>query len=333
MTGLRVTETPVEGQQRYGEVFPLALVPENPDVTLDAMTDWLHDRREQLLDDLAQHGAVLLRGFPVSNHDDFDAVVRAFDLRNFTYSDSLSNAVRVNRTERVFTANEAPPSVAIYLHHEMAQTPVYPSRLFFFCEHAPEADGETPLCRSDVLLERLAKERPAFVDACERLGVRYSNVMPGEDDPESGQGRSWRSTLGTGERREAEAKLNALGYQYEWADDDTLRATTPVLPIVRTLKDGRRVFFNQLIAAFCGWQDRRNDPRKAIRFGDDSPIPVEDMQCAIDLAEDLTFDLAWQSGDVALVDNFLVMHGRRPYTGTRRVLASLVADDGSRVAA
>ncbi|MEL7517687.1 MAG: TauD/TfdA family dioxygenase, partial [Pseudomonadota bacterium] len=34
---------------------------------------------------------------------------------------------------------------------------------------------------------------------------------------------------------------------------------------------------------------------------------------------------AWQPGDVALVDNFTVMHGRRPFEGKRRVLASLVA--------
>ena len=86
----------------------------------------------------------------------------AFDLPNFAYDESLSNAVRVNRTPRVFTANEAPPSVTIFLHHEMAQTPVYPSRLFFFCEQAAETGGATPICRSDVLWERLAERLPAL---------------------------------------------------------------------------------------------------------------------------------------------------------------------------
>ena len=38
-----------------------------------------------------------------------------------------------------------------------------------------------------------------------------------------------------------------------------------------------------------------------------------------------TFDIPWQSGDVAVLDNFLVMHGRRPFEGKRAVLASLVA--------
>ena len=43
------------------------------------------------------------------------------------------------------------------------------------------------------------------------------------------------------------------------------------------------------------------------------------------LAEDCTFDLPWQAGDLALVDNYTAMHGRRTFKGTRKVLASLVA--------
>lgn len=297
------------------------------------VTDWLKRDRQRLIDELSAHGAILFRGFPVTDANDFDTFIRGFGLDSFTYQESLSNAVRVNRTELVFTANEAPPDVSIFLHHEMAQTPLFPSRLFFCCEKAPDADGETPICRSDVLLKLLDEQAPEFVAACEERGVRYSNTMPAEDDPESGQGRSWRSTLGVSEKDEAEARLDKLGYRYEWLDDGTLRATTPVLPAVRTLVDGRRVFFNQLIAAFRGWKDKRNDPRKSICFGDDSEIPVADMQLAIDLADELSFDIAWQTGDVAFVDNYLVMHGRRPFKGTRRVLASLVADDGSRLAA
>ena len=42
------------------------------------------------------------------------------------------------------------------------------------------------------------------------------------------------------------------------------------------------------------------------------------------LALELSFDTPWQTGDVALVDNYLVMHGRRPFEGERRILASLV---------
>ncbi len=333
MRNIQIESLSVPGQQDYTEVFPLVYGLSTSDATMDGVKEWLATARKGLLESLAKHGAILFRGFPIKDANDFDAFIRAFGLDSFTYQESFSNAVRVNRTELVFTANEAPPDVSIFLHHEMAQTPLFPSRLFFCCEKAAEADGQTPICRSDVLLEELERRVPEFVDACSRLGVRYSNVMPAEDDPDSGQGRSWRSTLNAADRTEAAERLEKMGYTHEWLADGSLRATTPALPAIRTLVDGRRVFFNQLIAAFRGWDDVRNDRRKSIRFGDDSEIPAQSMQVAIELGDELSFDLAWQAGDVALIDNYLVMHGRRPFKGERRVLASLVADDGKRLAA
>ena len=322
----RITRIEIAGQQTHGgEPFPLAFACQDAAIDLPATTDFVRGWRDDLLKAAARHGAVLFRGFPLRTAADFDAFVAAFDLPNFPYDESLSNAVRVIKTPRVFTANEAPPSVTIFLHHEMAQTPIYPSRLFFFCEEPAAEGGATPLCRSDVLWERLAREQPAFAKGCESKGLRYSNVMPSENDPTSGMGRGWQSTLRAATREQAESRLSSLGYSWQWLEGGNLRATTPVLPAVRELPDGRKTFFNQLIAAFSGWKDARNDPAKAITFGDGTPLDPGAVQTALRLGEELSFDVPWQRGDVALVDNFVTMHGRRTFSGTRKVLASLIA--------
>src|SRR5690242_2000376 len=225
----------VPGQQtHHGKPFPLVLYCRS-EVELEGMIGWLTAHREELIRQAAEHGAVLFRGFPVATASGFDAFVAAFGLPNFPYYESLSNAVRVNRTPRVFTANEAPPGVTIFLHHEMAQTPIYPSHLFFFCEQPAETGGATPVCRSDVLWERLRRRCPAFARDCEAKGLRYSHVMPAENDAKSGMGRSWQSTLRATTRDEAETRLRELGYSWEWLPDGGLRATTPVLPAVRDL--------------------------------------------------------------------------------------------------
>jgi hypothetical protein len=205
----------------------------------------------------------------------------------------------------------------------MAQTPIYPAKLFFFCQTAAEEGGETPLCRSDVLFERLAERCPKFAKDCEAKGLRYSNVMPSDNDPKSGMGRSWKSTLRAETPEAAEARLREINYDWEWLPDGCLRATTPILPAVRDLGDGRKAFFNQLIAAFQGWKDERNDPSRAIRFGDGSPLDRDAVNVATELAYKMAFDLPWQRGDAVLVDNFVTMHGRRTFKGTRKVLASL----------
>jgi hypothetical protein len=314
----------VDGDQTYHEeVFPLVLQCKTPSATLASTTDWVRTYRDKLLEEASQHGAVLFRGFPLNSPEDCDAFVAAFELTNFPYVESLSNAVRMNYTERIFSANEAPADVTIYFHHEMAQTPIYPAKLFFFCQTPAEEGGATPLCRSDVLFERLAERCPEFAKNCEEKGLRYSNVMPTENDPKSGMGRSWKSTLRAETREEAESRLREIEYEWEWLPDGSLRATTPVLPAVRDVGDGRKAFFNQLIAAFQGWKDDRNDPSKAIRFGDDSPLDRDAVNVATELAYEMAFDLRWQKGDAVLVDNFVTMHGRRTFKGTRKVLASL----------
>jgi alpha-ketoglutarate-dependent taurine dioxygenase len=324
---LQVDERPVPRQQtHYGDAFPLVLEC-RPPVDLVMTTVWLSAHAGELVHRADRHGAVLFRGFPVATADDFDAFVAAFGLPNFPYYESLSNAVRVNRTPRVFTANEAPPTVTIFLHHEMAQTPVYPSKLFFFCEQPAAEGGATPVCRSDVLWERLAARHPAFARDLEAKGLRYSHVMPPADDATSGMGRSWRSTLRADTPANAESLLSELGYSWEWLPDGSLRATTPTLPAVRRLSNGRTSFFNQLIAASQGWKDSRNDPAKAITFGDGTPLDRGAAAAAAELGEELAFDIPWERGDVALVDNFVTMHGRRTFTGTRKVLAALIGPE------
>jgi len=325
---IEVVASSVAGQQSFdGELFPLVLECRTASAELQSVEQWIHDSRVELDQQARQYGAILFRGFPVATDQDLDTFIRAFNYPNFAYQDSLSNAVRVNRTERVFTANEAPSDVTICLHHEMAQTPVYPSRLFFFCEQPAEQGGATPLCRSDVLFDRLLGEFPEFVADCESKGLLYTNIMPAENDPTSGMGRSWQSTFRAETREAAETRLKNLGYSWEWLPDGCLRCTTPVLPAVMEIEPGRKTFFNQLIAAFHGWKDSRNDPTRAVTFGDGSVLNPATMDAIARIAEELTFNVPWQKGDVALVDNRVVMHGRRTFSGTRKVLASLVAMD------
>ncbi len=307
----------------HGQPFPLAR--EVSAGNLDDACAWARDHAAELDAQAATHGAVLLRGLPLASPEDFDAIVSAIDFPNFSYADSLSNAYRINYTPRVFSANEAPAEVTIFLHHEMAQTPSPPAKLFFFCQTAPAEGGATPICRSDILWERLVEQHPGFADDCKNKGLKYSNVMPAETDKSSGMGRSWQSTFSAETREAAEARMTALGYTWEWQPNGDLRATTPVLPAVRDLGDGRASFFNQLIAVFNGWKDARNDPAKSITFGDGTPLDPTDVETASAIADEVTFDLPCQPGDLALVDNYTAMHGRRTFKGTRKILASLVA--------
>ncbi len=276
-----------------------------------------------VMEHAAREGAVIFRGFNIKDAQGFDGVVRKFNLEPFTYERSLSNAVRINRTDLVFTANEAPADVEIFLHHELAQTPISPRWLFFFCASAAESGGATPLCRSDRVFEDLCREQPAWATMLEEHGLKYTTIMPAGTDGSSGQGRSWHQTLGADSREDAEARLTALGYSWEWQSDESIAATSPPVPAVMPLADGSKSLFTQMIAVWRGWKNGQS----AMLFGDGQPLPAELPRRVCELAEKHTVDAEWQDFDFAIVDNWRVMHGRRPFAGQRQreVLVAMAA--------
>lgn len=319
--------TMLTGLKYSKEEFPTIIVNDGSIISLEEAEFWVNNNLEPLAKELNCSGAILFRGFPITDAQSYDRFFSAFNYPNFTYKESLSNAVRINHTEYVFTANEAPKHVEIYLHNEMAQTPIYPDRISLFCEKAASAGGETAICRSDLLYSALFAAEPELMNKLETIGIKYTTRMPAEDSPESGQGRSWRGTLNVDSVDQAEAKLKELRYSWQWEEDGSLTAQTAALPAIRELNGGRKVFFNQIIAAYMGWKGVKETPEIALCFGDDSYFSKPFLDTIVRLAESLTFDIPWQDGDVALVDNNLAMHGRRPYSGDlkRKVLVVLGA--------
>lgn len=221
-------------------------------------------------------------------------------------------------------------------HHEQAQTPYYPSKLFFYCQQPATEGGGTAVCPSAVVLQELQKHRPEFVAELEAKGVKYTAIMAAQDDPSIGVGRSWKSFFGCATRERVEVRMNELGYTWQWLENDVLRCTSPVLSAIREVH-GRRVFFNQLpaqVANAIAFQSRMPAGpgpvdmdellSRYLTFGDGTTMPFVALAQSKALCEEAAVEIAWQAGDVALLDNFLVMHARRPFEGPRRVLASLV---------
>ena len=294
---------------------------------ITATQAWLIENKKSIELKLDEQGAILFKDLPIVTAEDFDQFVSTFNYDTFTYEESLSNAVRINKTNKVFTANEAPKEVEIFLHHEMAQTPTYPQKIFFFCRSAANKGGETPLCRSDDLYEALLREDKNLIDRFEDLGVIYTSIMTSEDEFMSGQGRSWQRTLGVTSRDEAEIKLANLGYSWDWIEENNLSVTTRTFKAIKELAEGKKSFFNQVIAASLGWIKNSKNQVSPVRFGNGDEIEQSHIELITDLAESLTLLRSWQDNDILIIDNYRVMHGRKPFSGqkNREVLVSLTS--------
>ncbi|XP_047958858.1 clavaminate synthase-like protein At3g21360 [Salvia hispanica] len=309
-----------EQKSQGGVIFPAVLTHVAAAATL---TSAVKEQRPWLDSLLHKHGAILFRGFDsVATASDFNDVVEAFGYEELPYVGGA--APRTNVVGRVFTANESPPDQKIPFHHEMAQVPKYPTKLFFFCETEPVSGGETPIVPSHVVYERMKEKHPEFVDKLEKHGVIYTRVLGEDDDPSSPIGRGWKSTFLTADKAIAEERAAKLNMKVEWTEDGAKTIMGPIPAIKEDeTRQQRKTWFNSMVAAYTGWEDKRNDPKKAVTFGNGDPLPDHIIYDCLRILEEESVAIPWQKGDVLLIDNLAVLHARKPFTPPRRILASL----------
>lgn len=322
---MNVSPISIEEQKSFdGVEFPLVLAPEDEaTASADRLARWIEDNADALRAQMITHGAILFRGFGLGSPDDFEAMLDAARFENMPYIGGAAPRTQVTQS-RILTANESPPSEPIPFHHEMAQVPNPPAYVFFYCDTAPAVGGETAIVLSNQVYNRFRSIAPEFADRVERDGVRYIRVMPPEDDASSAIGRSWRSTFQTDDAQEAETRMKAIGTTWQWLENGDLRTETATVPAIRVdERCDKKTFFNSMVAAYTGWVDSRNDPRRAVIVGDGTAVDGEALEATAVAMTEESVAFRWQEGDMLWLDNRLVMHARRPYEGPRRILASI----------
>lgn len=322
--------------------FPLTVSPPAHQQSLtsdkDAVLLYLQENRAYILSLLKKHSVLFFRGFAssASSPEDFASYISTgLNLKPFPYT--LGNAVRRSVVgDIVFTANEAPPERLIPFHHELAQTPLHPSFISFFCDVPASTGGETPICFSPAIYDALQKQHPEFLELVEEHGVVYSRSMTKRDRKESAIGRGWASTFGATTKHDAETALKAKGYTWHWRvenekDNDAreehliLTEVSPVLPAVIKVDDtsGRKAFFNQVFAAWFGWRDEYNKPGEGVKAGNGQMLDARAMDGLKRILEDHEVAIPWRRGDFMVIDNMQAMHSRKTFTGKRAILTSL----------
>ncbi|PVC99867.1 hypothetical protein DBP21_21670 [Streptomyces sp. CS147] len=313
-----------EERRTTGGTTLAVLSPDNPEGAWDeGDTGTLRRRVEELLPSC---GAVMVRGLGIADSEAFHRAVTHF-------GDPLIDSYRGGNTPRltvsdgVFTSTEYPARLDISLHNELSYAHRWPSRLFFCCLVAPATGGATPVCDGHALLEDLD---PA-VRARFESGVVYRQHLHGG----LGLGKSWQATYETEDRAVVEEFLKDSEAGFEWTREGGLRVTQHRPAIRRNPLTGRDVWFNQAdqwhpsnlpedeAATLLSLIDRVEDLPHWVTYGDGSPIPDEDLDQVRGAARRNRLAEPWHPGDILIVDNMSVQHGREAFTGERRVVVSM----------
>ena len=225
----------------------------------------------------------------------------------------------------VFTANEAPNTAIIPFHHELTQSDNPPDYLAFYCKNKAEKGGETPLMDSNLAYRYIHENFPSIEMKMNKLGVRYTRILPEQDDLSSPLGRSWKNTYNVDSRSCLENILDLKdGIDYHWKSDGCISITSEILPaIFYNHETNNYIFFNSIVAAYNGWQDDRNDRFKSVTYGNGEPIESDFLVSLTEYINKNSVSWKWNNGDIIWIDNRQAMHSRNPYIGKRQVYASL----------
>ncbi len=284
---------------------------------------WAADQKERIRGWLDAHGGVLCRGFDLPTLARFQAFVAAASADPIRYGERSSPRSVIEG--EVYTSTDHPADQPIVLHNEQSYTLSWPMRIAFFCVEPATTGGRTPIADSRRIHDRL----PAAVrDAFAHRQVLYVRNYG------DGLGLSWREAFQTSERSEVERYCRSAGIEVEWKGEDRLR-TRQVRPAIRLHPHtGEPVWFNH--ALFFHVSSLPAEARRALEsglapdelpaqtfYGDGGAIEEATLAAirAAFAAETVSFP--WLKGDVLLLDNMLVAHGREPFTGPRRIAVAM----------
>jgi alpha-ketoglutarate-dependent taurine dioxygenase len=282
---------------------------------------------EQIEQSMFVHGAILFRGFDVSSEVQFDSFVCAVANEKMSYS--YGSTPRTQLGGNIYTATEYPNTLEIPLHNECSYQSVWPRKLAFCCLVKAASRGQTPLADMAVVQSKLDSD---LVLEFARRKVKYTrHYRPFVDVP-------WQTVFQTDDCEQLARVCLEHGIDHTWLEPELLRTEQVCEAVQPHPAVIGNVFFNQahlfhisrlareavesLIEVF----GEAYLPRNAY-FGDGAPIPDNFIHSIGAAFQSSALEFDWEAGDVLLLDNLQVAHGRRPFEGDRRVLAALLDPD------
>lgn len=333
--------TSPQGALLPGTNLPLVLEPLSGRLGGRDLARYIDAHRDDIERQLFRYGAILFRGFEVTGAGEFSEAADSFHGNSMEYFGGSVPRGRI--TDRVFNATELTRVFRINLHNELAYQKNYPDRVLFYCHQPSQTGGETFIADMRSVYRALPG---SLVDQFERRQVRYVRVYQDRRPLREKfkkyaffyQHLTWQDAMQAESREQADARCRALGMDYLWRDNGDLEVWNILPATKRHPVTGETCWFNQVLMQNVNrytygttayairklmYGNARDMPNNSY-FGDGEMIPLPVLRQIYKAGNAHTVAFPWSKGDVMLLDNHLVAHGRNPFRGDRKIMVSML---------
>ena len=285
---------------------------------------WAAQKQKWITEVLLKHGALLFRNFAVNDLDHFENFTRVVSPSLLEYQERSTPRQLVKKN--IYTSTEYPPHLDIVQHNEHSYASSWPMKIFFYCHTPAGSGGETPIADSREVYNRIpSTTRQLF----ERKGVMYARNFGHDLD------LSWQEAYQTHDPAAVEAYCTQASISWEWLNGKRRLRTRQVRPAAARHPITREwLWFNQAhlfhisaldattqVALRSTYQEE-DLPRQAF-FGDGSHIAPALLDEVRGIYSEVMKVFPWKQQDVLAMDNMLMTHGRKAFTGARKILVAM----------
>lgn len=286
--------------------------------------EWVKENKLLLEDMLLKQGGFLLRNFNLHSISEFNRIVQSFTPQLLEYV--YRSTPRTKLGGKIYTATEYPAERIIPLHNENSYSRSWPHKIFFFSVIVASEGGETPIADSRNVYKRID---PQVRSKFEKYGVMYiRNYTKGID-------LSWQEVFQTEEKEDVERYCKEHQIEFEWKEGVPELTTrqmcqaTLIHPV-----SGEPVWFNQAHLFHISTLDEEsrlslikelgeeNLPRNAL-YGNGELIEEAALNHIREAYNREKVKFRWHKGDIMILDNILMAHGRETYKGERKVAVAM----------
>ena len=214
----------------------------------------------------------------------------------------------------------APAELRIQFHNEMAYSRAFPRFVTFAMFAQARTDGTTLLVDNVRVTRALS---PALAGKMRALGVQYVRLL--HDDAHAADPdfyAAWQGAFQTRDEAEAMARANAAPDGFMTRHDAKRLRQVSWSPVFVTHPEHGELYFSSILNRHASWLDghavwgampHRERPYQCV-WGDGSELSDGELAELRDAHDGNMEKLRLEQGDLVVMDNLRVAHGRTSYT-------------------